>query len=105
MKLTDTLTLKERDKAAASILAGQLRGDVRFKGRRWYLWNDAENRWERATVARGVTRRIIGEIQDLITQAVIVKNYEEAHAWTRYLDPSDVGTRLTPRISRILRAH
>lgn len=49
MKLTDTLTLKERDKAAASILAGKLQGDVRFKGRRWYLWNDAENRWERAT--------------------------------------------------------
>lgn len=105
MKLTDTLTLKERDKAAASILAGRLRGVVRFKGRRWYLWNDAENRWERATVARGVTRRIIEEIQDLIVQAVIVKNYEEAHAWTRYLDRSDVGTRLTPRISRILRAH
>lgn len=103
MKLTDTLTLKERDKAAASILAGKLRGDVRFKGRRWYLWNDAENRWERATVARGVTRRIIVEVKDLISQAVIVKNYEEAHAWTRYLDPSDVGTRLTPRISRILR--
>lgn len=105
MKLTDTLTLKERDEAAASILAGRLRGDVRFKGRRWYLWNDAENRWERATVARGVTRRIIEEIQDLIIQAVFVKNYEEAHAWTRYLDRSDVGTRLTPRISRILRAH
>lgn len=103
MKLTDTLTLKERDKAAASILAGRLRGDVRFKGRRWYLWNDAENRWERATVARGVTRRIIGEIEQLIVHAVIVKNYEEAHAWTRYLDPSDVGTRLSPRISRILR--
>ncbi len=103
MKLTDTLTLKERDEAAASILAGRLRGDVRFKGRRWYLWNDAENRWERATVARGVTRRIIGEIEHLIVWAVIVKNYEEAHAWTRYLDPSDVGTRLTPRISRILR--
>lgn len=103
MKLTDTLTLKERDKAAASILAGCLRGDVRFKGRRWYLWNDAENRWERATVARGVTRRIIGEVKDLVVQAVIVKNYEEAHAWTRYLDPSDVGTRLSPRISRILR--
>ena len=47
MKLTDTLTLKERDKAAASILAGKLQGDVRFKGRRWYLWKDAENRWER----------------------------------------------------------
>ena len=103
MKLTDTLTLKERDKAAASILAGRLQGDVRFKGRRWYLWNDAENRWERATVARGVTRRIIGEIRDQVVCAVIVKNYEEAHAWTRYLDPSDVGTRLTPRISRILR--
>jgi hypothetical protein len=103
MKLTDTLTLKERDKAAASILAGRLRGDVRFKGRRWYLWNDAENRWERATVARGVSRRIIGEIEQLIVRAVIVKNYEEAHAWTRYLDPSDVGTRLSPRISRILR--
>ena len=28
MKLTDTLTLKERDEAAASILAGRLRGDV-----------------------------------------------------------------------------
>ena len=103
MKLTDTLTLKERDKAAASILAGRLRGDVRFKGRRWYLWNDAENRCERATVGRGVTRRILREIQDLIVCAVIVKNYEEAYAWTRYLDPSDVGTRLSPRISRILR--
>lgn len=103
MKLTDTLTLKERDKAAASILAGKLQGEVRFKGRRWYLWNDTENRWERATIARGVTRRIIREIQDLISQAVIVNSYEEAHAWTRYLDPSDVGTRLSPRISRILR--
>lgn len=103
MKLTDTLTLKERDKAAASILAGRLQGDVRFKGRRWYLWNDAENRWERATIARDVSRRIIGEIEQLIVRAVIVKNYEEAHAWTRYLDPSDVGTRLSPRISRILR--
>ena len=103
MKLTDTLTLKERDKAAASILAGKLRGDVRFKGRRWYLWNDAENRWERATIARGVTRRIMVEVKDLIVGAVIGKNYEEAYAWTRYLDPSDVGTRLSPRISRILR--
>lgn len=103
MKLTDTLTLKERDEAAASILAGRLRGDVRFKGRRWYLWNDAENRWERATVGRGVSRRIIVEVKDLIVGAVIGKNYEEAHAWTRYLDPSDVGTRLSPRISRILR--
>lgn len=103
MKLTDTLTLKERDKAAASILAGKLQGEVRFKGRRWYLWNDTENRWERATVASGVTRRIIEEIQDLIIQAVFMKRYEEAHAWTRYLNRSDVGTRLTPRISRILR--
>lgn len=103
MKLTDTLTLKERDKAAASILAGKLQGEVRFKGRRWYLWNDAENRWERATIARGVTRRIIGEIRDLIVCAVGDGQYEEARAWWRYLDPSDVGTRLTPRISRILR--
>ena len=103
MKLTDTLTLKERDNAAASILAGRLRGDVRFKGRRWYLWNDAENRWERATVARGVTRRIIGEVERLVIYAVCDGQCEEAHAWTRYLVPSDVGTRLTPRISRILR--
>lgn len=103
MKLTDTLTLKERDKAAASILAGKLQGEVRFKGRRWYLWNDAENRWERATVARGVTRRIIVEVKDLIVWAVLDDMDDEAHAWTRYLDPSDVGTRLTPRISRILR--
>lgn len=103
MKLTDTLTLKERDKAAASILAGKLQGEVRFKGRRWYLWNDAENRWERATVARGVTRRIIVEVKDLVVQAVLTDMDDEAHAWTRYLVPSDVGTRLTPRISRILR--
>lgn len=103
MKLTDTLTLKERDKAAASILAGKLQGEVRFKGRRWYLWNDAENRWERATVARGVTRRIIVEVKDLVVQAVLTDMGDEAHAWTRYLVPSDVGTRLTPRISRILR--
>ena len=103
MKLTDTLTLKELDKAAASILAGQLQGEVRFKGRRWYLWNDAENRWERATVARGVTRRIIVEVKDLIVRAVLTDMDDEAHAWTRYLEPSDVWTRLTPRISRILR--
>ena len=103
MKLTDTLTLKERDEAAASILAGRLRGDVRFKGRRWYLWNDAENRWERATIARGVSRRILREVERLVVWAVVEKSYEEAHAWTRYLDPSDVGTRLSPRISRILR--
>lgn len=103
MKLTDTLTLKERDKAAASILAGKLQGEVRFKGRRWYLWNDAENGWERATVARGVTRRIIVEVKDLVVQAVLTDMDDEAHAWTRYLVPSDVGTRLTPRISRILR--
>lgn len=103
MKLTDTLTLKERDKAAASILAGRLQGEVRFKGRRWYLWNDAENRWERATIARGVTRRVIVEVRDLVIQAVCAEQCEEAQAWRRYLDPSDVGTRLSPRISRILR--
>lgn len=80
MKLTDALTMNERDKAAASILAQRLQGEVQFKGCRWYLWNDAENRWERATVARGISRRIVREVERLVVLAVIGKRCKEAHA-------------------------
>ena len=81
----------------------KLRGYVKCEGRRWYVWDEQAWKWERATVGWAVSRRIVREVRDLIVQAAMEDRYEDARDWCRYLDPTDIGIRLTPYMSRIYR--
>ena len=78
---------------------------MKCEGRRWYVWNGQAWKWERATVVHGVSHHIVREVERLIIQAVREDDFEEARIWRRYLYHGDIGIRLTPHISRILRAH
>ena len=101
--MTRYATVQEQDRACAAILVDRLRGYVKCEGRRWYVWDEQAWKWERATVAYGVSRRIVREVRELIVQAVMEDRYEDARDWCRYLDPTDIGIRLTPHMSRIYR--
>lgn len=101
--MTRYANVKEQDRACAAILAYNLRGYVKCEGRRWYVWDEDLLEWKRATVAYGVSRRIVREVERLIVQAVREDRYEDARNWCRYLDPTDVPTWLTPYMSRIYR--
>ena len=101
--MTRYANVQEQDRACAAILVEKLRGYVKCEGRRWYVWDEDLLEWERATVAYGVSRRIVREVRELIVQAVMEDRYEDARDWCRYLDPTDIGIRLTPHMSRIYR--
>lgn len=101
--MTRYANVQEQDRACAAILVDRLRGYVKCEGRRWYVWDEQAWKWERATVAYGVSRRIVREVERLIVQAVMEDRYEDARDWCRYLDPTDIGIRLTPHMSRIYR--
>jgi len=101
--MTRYATVQEQDRACAAILVEKLRGYVKCEGRRWYVWDEETGRWERGTVGWAVSRRIVREVERLIIQAVREDDFEEACVWRRYLDPTDIGTRLTPYMSRIYR--
>lgn len=101
--MTRYANVKEQDRACAAILVEKLRGYVKCEGRRWYVWDEQAWKWERGTVGWAVSRRIVREVERLIVLAVMEDRYEDARNWCRYLDPTDVGTRLTPHMSRIYR--
>ena len=101
--MTRYATVQEQDRACAAILVDRLRGYVKCEGRRWYVWDEQVWKWERTTVGWAVSRRIVREVERLIVQAVMEDRYEDARDWCRYLDPSDIGIRLTPHMSRIYR--
>ncbi|EFU60432.1 hypothetical protein [Actinomyces sp. oral taxon 180] len=101
--MTRYATVQEQDRACAAILVDRLRGYVKCEGRRWYVWDEHAWKWERGTVGWAVSSRIVREVERLIVQAVMEDRYEDARNWCRYLDPTDVPTRLTPYMSRIYR--
>lgn len=101
--MTRYANVKEQDQACAAILVDRLRGYVKCEGRRWYVWDEQAWKWERATVGWAVSSRIVREVHELIVQAVMEDRYEDARDWCRYLDPTDIGIRLTPYMSRIYR--
>ena len=101
--MTRYANVQEQDRACAAILVDRLRGYVKCEGRRWYVWDDETGRWERGTVGWAVSFRIVREVRDLIVQAVVEDDFGEACVWRRYLDPTDIGIRLTPHMSRIYR--
>ena len=70
-----------------------LYGYVKCEGSRWYVWNEQDWKWERATIIHGVSHRSVRE-----------DDFEEACIWRRHLYHGDIGIQLTPRTSRILRA-
>lgn len=81
--MTRYATVQEQDRACAAILVDRLRGYVKCEGRRWYVWDEQAWKWERATVAYGVSRRIVREVRELIVQAVMEDRYEDARDWCR----------------------
>lgn len=78
-----------------------LRGYVKCEGRRWYVWDEDLLEWKRATVAYGMSRRIVREVERLIVQAVREDDFGEACVWRRYLyqGTSTYGSRRTCRAS------
>lgn len=76
---------------------------MKCEGRRWYVWDEQARKWERATIVHGVSHRIVQEVERLIIQAVREDDFEEARVWRRYLYHGDIGTWLTPHMSRIYR--
>lgn len=101
--MTRYATVQEQDRACAAILVENLRGYVKCEGRRWYVRDEETGRWKRATVAYSISRRIVREVERLIVQAVMEDRCEDARDWCRYLNPTDIGIRLTPHMSRIYR--
>lgn len=101
--MTRYATVQEQDRACAAILVDRLRGYVKCEGRRWYVWDEQAWKWERGTVGRAVSRRIVREVERLIVQAVREDDFGEACVWRRYLYHGDIGMRLTPHMSRIYR--
>ena len=81
-----------------------LYGYVKCEGSRWYVWNEQDWKWERATIIHSVSHRSVREVEHLIIQAVREDDFEEACIWRRHLYHGDIGIQLTPRTSRILRA-
>lgn len=101
--MTRYANVQEQDRACAAILVENLRGYVKCEGRRWYVCDDETGRWKPATVAYGVSRRIVREVERLIIQAVREDDFGEACVWRRYLYHGNIGIRLTPHMSRIYR--
>ena len=101
--MTRYANVKEQDQACAAILVEKLRGYVKCEGRRWYLWDDDNGGWKRTTVGYALCHRIVREVRDQIVDAVREDDFEGARLWRRYLDPTDIGIRLTPYMSRIYR--
>lgn len=101
--MTRYANVKEQDQACAAILVDRLRGYVKCEGRRWYLWDDDNGGWKRTTVGYALCDRIVREVRDQIVDAVREDDFEGARLWRRYLDPTDIGIRLTPYMSRIYR--
>lgn len=101
--MTRYANVKEQDRACAAILVDNLRGYVKCEGRRWYLWDDDNGGWKRTTVGYALCHRIVREVERLIVHAVMEDRYEDARNWCRYLDPTDIGIRLTPHMSRVYR--
>lgn len=101
--MTRYATVKERDQACAAILVEKLHGYVKCEGRRWYLWDEDLLEWKRTTVGYALCHRIVREVRDQIVDAVRERRFEDACSWCRYLDPTDIGIRLTPYMSRIYR--
>jgi hypothetical protein len=97
--MTRYATVQEQDRACAAILVENLRDYVKCEGRRRYVCNEETGRWERTTVAYGVSRRIVREVERLIVQAVRENDFGEAYVWRRYLYHGDIGIRLTPHMS------
>ena len=101
--MTRYATVQEQDRACAAIFVEKLRGYVKCEDRRWYVWDEELLEWKRATVAYGVSRHIVREVERLIVQAVREDDFGEACVWRRYLYHGDIGMRLTPHMSRIYR--